>query len=146
MNDKWHYRFLELARQIASWSKDPSRQIGAVATRNKQILSVGYNGFPRHIEDTHARLNDRETKYKFMVHAEQNLIYNAVHNGVSLENASLYVWGLPVCSECTKGIIQAGIKHVYWSCHESTIPSNWLESYELTKEFFSEANVTIERL
>ena len=112
MSNKWDLRYLELARTVGTWSKDPSSQIGAVAVGSKgQVLAQGYNGFPRGIFDGGARLNDRELKYKYIVHAEQNLIYNATYNGVSLDQSTIYVTGLPVCYECAKGVIQVGIKH-----------------------------------
>ena len=96
---KWNKRYAELAKQIAGWSKDPSRKIGAVAVGDKgQLLAQGYNGFPRGIKDTDERLNNREEKYKYVVHAEMNVIYNASHSGVSLDGADLYVYGLPICS------------------------------------------------
>ena len=114
ISDKWISRYLTLAKDISTWSLDPSRKIGAVAVGSKgQILSQGYNGFPRGIKDTEERLNDREQKYKYVVHAEMNVIYNATFNGVALDGAHLFVYGLPVCSECAKGIIQVGVKKVY---------------------------------
>ena len=62
---KWHKRYLNLAKEVSTWSKDPSRKIGAVAVGSKgQILSQGYNGFPRGIEDDGWRLNDRPTKFR----------------------------------------------------------------------------------
>ena len=144
MSDKWDERFLLLAREISTWSKDPSTQIGAVAVRDRQILSVGYNGFPRGIEDTPERLNHRETKYKYVVHAEQNLIYNAVNNGTSLKGSDLYVWGLPVCSECAKGVIQAGFSKVYWSTvSNKTIDKRWETLYNSTVEMFNEVGIEV---
>lgn len=138
---KWTKRYLQLAREVSSWSKDPSRKIGAVAVGSKgQILSQGYNGFPRGIRDDDSRLNDRETKYKYVVHAEMNVIYNATFSGVSLDGASLYVYGLPVCSECAKGIIQVGIKDVHIFIDQD-IHISWLESWERTKSMFEEAGV-----
>jgi len=138
---KWTKRYLQLAREVASWSKDPSRKIGAVAVGSKgQILSQGYNGFPRGIRDDETRLNDRETKYKYVVHAEMNVIYNATFSGVSLDGASLYVYGLPVCSECAKGIIQVGIKDVHIFIDQD-IHVSWLESWDRTKSMFEEAGV-----
>ena len=109
----WDKKFLKLAAEIATWSKDPSRQIGAVAIGpNRNMLATGYNGFPRGVYDTEDRLTDRNEKYKFIVHAEMNCIYNATHNGVSLDGAHLYVHGLPVCHECAKGVVQVGISRV----------------------------------
>lgn len=138
---KWNKRYAELAKHVASWSKDPSRKIGAVAVGAKgQVLAQGYNGFPRGINDSAERLLNREEKYKYVVHAEMNVIYNASYNGVSLDGADLYVYGLPVCSECAKGIIQVGIKKVYIFCEEK-IPSTWYESWYRTKAMFDEAGV-----
>lgn len=136
----WDVRYLELAEQVSSWSKDPSRQIGAVAVGTKgQVLAQGYNGFPRGIKDSSLRYNDREMKYKFVVHAEQNVIYNATYNGVSLDGATLYVWGLPVCSDCAKGVIQTGIKRVVMPLQE--IPDHWVDSWALTQLLLNEANI-----
>ena len=138
MTDSWIKRYINLAKEVSTWSKDPSRKIGAVAVSSKgQVLATGYNGFPRGMFDTAERYNNRELKYKYIVHAEMNCIYNATYNGVSLDGASLYVWGLPPCSECAKGIIQVGIKNVYWSCEEE-VPPKWIESLQLTKEMFYE--------
>ena len=137
---KWDVRYLNLAKEVSTWSKDPSSKIGAIAVGSKgQVLSQGYNGFPRGIFDGGARLKDRELKYKYIVHAEQNLIYNATYNGVSLDGATLYVTGLPVCSECAKGVIQVGIKRVVMP--EQDIKENWKESWNYSKVFFNEAGV-----
>ena len=104
--DKWDGRFLDIAREISTWSKDPSRKIGAIAVRDRKILATGYNGFPKGIEDTPSRLNIREIKYQYVVHAEMNCIYNAAENGVSLRDSTLYIFGLPVCGDWALGIIQ----------------------------------------
>lgn len=138
---EWGNRYLSLAKEISTWSKDPSRKIGAVAVGSKgQILAQGYNGFPRGILDSADRYNDRPTKYKLVVHAEMNVIYNATFNGVSLDGARLFVYGLPVCSECAKGIIQVGIKAVTIYTDE-IVPDIWTQSYETTHALFEEAGV-----
>jgi dCMP deaminase len=139
--NKWARRYLDIAKSVATWSKDPSTQIGAVAVGDKgQILSQGYNGFPRGVKDTDNRYNIREEKYKYVVHGEMNCIYNACNSGVSLNGATLYVTGLPVCSECAKGIIQVGIKKVVME-YPKNIPDNWRKSLEFTEQMFSEAGV-----
>ena len=141
--NKWDTRYLELAERVASWSKDPSRQIGAVAVGSKgQVLAQGFNGFPRGIVDTADRYNNREVKYKYVVHAEMNVIYNATYNGVSLDGSTLYVSGLPVCSDCAKGIIQVGISRVVMK--EENIPQHWAESWGMTAGMFDEANINWE--
>ena len=134
-------KYLELAGHISGWSKDPSTKVGAVAVGgNGQILSQGYNGFPRGISDSDDRLNTREEKYKFVVHAEMNCIYNATLNGVSLKDADLYVYGLPVCSECAKGVVQVGIKRVFMCC-PAEINHKWRDSFKVTSAIFQEAGI-----
>jgi len=143
VSDEWHERYLNLAREISTWSKDPSRKIGAVAIGSKgQVLAQGYNGFPRGIDDDPVRLENRELKYKYVVHAEMNLIYNATYNGVSLNGSTVYVTGLPVCSECAKGLIQVGVKEVIMPAEDiSTALDTWKESFELTTALFEEAGI-----
>ena len=143
LSNKWDIRYLELAERVSSWSKDPSRQIGAVAVGSKgQVLAQGFNGFPRGIVDTADRYANREIKYKYVVHAEMNVIYNATYNGVSLDGSTLYVSGLPVCSDCAKGIIQVGISRVVMK--EQNIPQHWAESWGMTAGMFDEANINWE--
>ena len=138
--NKWSERYLNLAKEISTWSKDPSKKIGAVAVGSKgQVLSQGFNGFPRGIKDSNGRLDNREEKYRYVVHGEMNCIYNACHNGVSLDGATLYVYGLPVCSECAKGVIQVGIKKVIMQ-YEDEVPQ-WEESYKITEAMFREAGI-----
>lgn len=139
--NKWTRRYMDMAKEISTWSKDPSKKVGAVAVGAKgQILSQGYNGFPRGVKDTDDRYNVREVKYKYVVHAEMNCIYNACHTGASLDGAVLYVYGLPACSECAKGIIQVGISKVIME-YPKDLPKQWEESLVLTKEMLREAGV-----
>lgn len=142
---KWRNRYLLLAKHFSTWSKDPSTQVGAVAVSdNGLILSEGWNGFPRGIQDTPGRLGDRQTKYDYMVHAEKNLIYNATRNGISLLNSNLYVYGLPVCSECAKGVIQVGIKSVYVLTDSMNVRDTWVESWKKTTDMFDEVGISYE--
>ena len=143
LSNKWDYRFLDLAQLISTWSKDPSKQIGAVAIGdNRQILAQGYNGFPRGVIDSEDRYEDRQRKYELVVHAEMNVIYNASYNGVSLDGATLYVHGLPVCSDCAKAVIQVGINRVIM---RKQVPEDrWLESWMRSREMFKEAGVHYE--
>ncbi len=139
---KWDQRYLSLAKEVSTWSKDPSTQVGAVTVGSKkEVLSQGFNGFPRGIHDTDERYNNRDIKYKLVVHAEMNAIYNATYSGASLDGATLYVYGLPICSECAKGIIQVGIKKVV--VEKSKELDNWNESVQLSKEMFDESGVEL---
>lgn len=107
--NKWHDRFLELARHVAGWSKDPSTKVGAVIVDGKRrVISMGFNGFPRGVEDCEWRLADRPIKYAHVVHAELNAILAAP---LSVEGATIYVTHQPCCG-CAKAIIQAGIRAV----------------------------------
>lgn len=144
VTSKWQKRYIELAKEVSSWSKDPSRKIGAVIVgEHGQILSQGFNGFPRGVFDFDERYNDRPTKYKYVVHAEMNAIYNATLNGVKCHGASLYVWGLPICSECAKGIIQVGIKEVHVPQEAFGVNPMWDEAFEFSKSMFEESGVKI---
>lgn len=140
---EWDIRFMRMAREVSLWSKDPSKKIGAVAIDpiKKIELSKGYNGFPRKIFDTEERYADRKTKYKFVVHAEMNCIYNATYVGACLDGAYVYVYGLPVCSECAKGLIQVGIKRVYVIAEHIADRPEWKESWINTLEMFNEAGI-----
>jgi dCMP deaminase len=137
----WGNRYTCLAKEISTWSKDPSTQVGAVVIGNNgEVLSQGYNGFPRGIKDTAARLKDRERKYNLVVHAEMNAIYNAGLNGVSLKGSTLYVYGLPVCNECAKVIIQVGIDKVI-ATRPADYNEKWDDSIKDAKALFKEAEV-----
>ena len=138
----WHNKYCRLAKEISTWSKDPSTQIGAVVVgEDGQILSQGFNGFPRGINDSEERLNNRERKYELVVHGEMNAIYNATLNGVSLKNSTMYVYGLPTCNECAKGIIQVGIKKVVVTRPDLKHNVAWEESIKNAKALFKEAGV-----
>jgi dCMP deaminase len=140
LSNKWNKRYLALAEQISTWSKDPSRQIGCVAVGDKgQVLAQGYNGFPRGIKDSPEIYNNRELKYKYIVHAEMNTIFNASYNGVSLDGATLYVHGLPCCSDCAKGIVQVGIKQIFMN--KQDVPDTWQTSWDLSQSMFDAAGI-----
>jgi dCMP deaminase len=136
---KWDKYFLDIAKSSATLSKDPSSKLGAVAVRYQNILSTGFNGFPRKVLDLPERYNDRDTKLKFVVHAEMNCIFNAARNGVSLAGATLYVDGIATCADCAKGVIQSGIAKVIM--RYKPMKSHWTEQFELTKTMFKESGV-----
>lgn len=147
INSKWDHRFMRLAREISTWSHDPSSKIGAVIVNDdRRILATGYNGFPRGIDDTEERLNDREQKYSLIVHGEMNSLLNALYSGVSVKDATIYVWGLPVCSECTKSVIQSGIKRVVITYPELA-PQKWQNQWkELSWPMYNEAGVSVTKM
>lgn len=108
--NKWDSRFFDLAKHVANWSKDPNTQVGAVIVNDlHQVLSIGYNGFPRGVQDTPSRYEERGCKHSFVVHAERNALDNAF---TEVRGASMYVTLFP-CNECAKGIVQKGIKRLF---------------------------------
>jgi len=107
-----------------------------------EIRATGWNGFPRGVNDTEERLNDRPTKYKFITHAEANAIANAARSGVALEGCSLLVTALHPCNDCAKLLIQSGIKKVYAPLPE--IDGRWADSFEVAATMFREAGVEVE--
>ena len=141
--DKHDEKYLDLARFFAGWSKDPSTGVGAVAIGARgQVLAQGYNGFPRGVIESGSRLENREVKYRYVVHAEMNCIYNAGYNGAKLDGSTLYVHGLPVCNECAKGIIQVGITRVVGPKNGfDVVPERWKVSVLETHSMFDEAGV-----
>ncbi len=143
MNEKWMHRFMRLAKEVSTWSKDPSTRIGAVIVDDeRRILSTGYNGFPAGIADD-SRLLNREEKYPLIIHGEANAILNVVGNGVSIKNANLFVYGLPVCGECAKLVCQSGIKKVVMG-PKSKFSGNekWMNAWtNISKPMFDERGI-----
>ena len=142
MSEKWDKRFLALASHIAGWSKDPSTQVGCVVVGpDREIRSTGFNGFPRGIEDSIARLENRELKYPLICHAEENAIMHAARIGISLKGCTAYVtW--PPCSRCARSLIQAGVDEVVYPA-ESEIPERWDDDFEIATSMMNEAGLAV---
>ncbi|GAV05698.1 hypothetical protein RvY_15790 [Ramazzottius varieornatus] len=110
----WEEYFMSVAFLSAQRSKDPSSQVGAcIVDEENKIVGIGYNGMPTGCSDDELPWAREglylETKYPYVVHAEQNAIMN--RNAASLKNCIVYV-GLFPCNECAKLCIQAGIKEI----------------------------------
>lgn len=141
----WNGRFLNIAREVASWSKDTSSKVGCVIVDSeKSIKTTGYNGLPRGVDDTVAGRNERPEKYRWFSHAEANAISNCSRMGVSSENCVIYVTH-PPCAACARSIVQAGISEVVIPKESLTedFLSRWGEEYEVSKQMFSEAGVRL---
>lgn len=143
--DRWDRKYLDLAKFVSGWSKDPSTKVGAVLV-NYDIGQefIGYNGFPRGVEDLPERYEDRELKYKLVVHAEVNAILKA---GNLARGSSLYVYPSfsfpPICNECAKVAIQAGISEIVGFKPDLNDPrvQRWLNSISVSKTMFEEAGI-----
>ena len=142
MSAKWDQRFLELAKHISGWSKDPSTKVGCVVVgEDREIRSTGFNGFPRGIKDDDERLLNREQKYPLICHAEENAIMHAARIGLSLKGCTAFVtW--PPCTRCARSLIQAGVVEVVYPA-ESEVPERWLEDFETSTQMMNEAGVRI---
>ncbi len=144
MDSLWDKRFLDLARYVAQWSKDPSTQTGAVIVDPfRRVLSLGFNGFPRGVIDSPERLNDREIKYKMIVHCERNAI---VYARTSVVGATLYTWPFASCSPCAGMVIQAGITRCVAPTPSDDILSRWRNDLEITGQMYKEAGVMLDIL
>ncbi len=134
----WDRRFVELAQLIAGWSKDPSTQCGSViVTPDRRVVSMGYNGLPRKVRDIPARDDDRELKYKLIMHSERNTLLFAQE---PLNGYTIYNWPMISCATCASMIIQSGITTVV--APYSNNP-RWQEDFELSKQLVDEAGVEL---
>ena len=133
---KWDERFLDLAAHVGSWSKDPSTRVGAVIVRpDRTIASVGYNGFPRGVDDTYGTRDDKLLR---TVHAEMNAILSA---NEKLTGCTVYVYPLCPCSNCAAAIIQAGITTVVHPLHKPR--AEWEASFMASADMFMQAGVRL---
>jgi dCMP deaminase len=110
----WDELFILQATVIAHKSKDSSTKVGCVIVSDDNvILSTGFNGFPRGIEEKNEARWKRPEKYHWVEHAERNAIYNAARHGIKLAGARAYLnWEPKPCADCTRALIQAGIKEI----------------------------------
>ena len=158
----WDELFIGIAELTSKRSKDPSTQNGACIVKNNKILSIGYNGLPYNLSDdgynTYAGVNDlklensdcmydywgKPQKYEFVVHAEENALFNAT---TDLTGSTLYLYsekGYYPCSKCARGIVQKGIIKVVM---KTAIQNNTSEyDWSYTKHMFKQAGIEIKIL
>lgn len=140
----WDEYFLNIAEQVKLKSKDKSTQIGAVIVgRNKEIVSTGYNSFPRGIDDSVIERQERPEKYFWFEHAERNAIYNAALIGASTEGCTMYLSCEVPCADCTRGIINSGIREIVCKQERVTHQDKWLESSQRSLTMLNEAGVKV---
>lgn len=138
-------KFVRVAEAIASLSKDPSTKVGAlIIDDDANIISTGFNGFPRGVSDMSERYQLRELKLKLVTHAEGNAIAQAARAGHKTYGANLIVTALYPCTNCAGLIIQAGIKRVFapvMDPHEAN--QFWFEEQAVSKMMFEESGITV---
>lgn len=150
MSERWDRHFLGLSLYHSRLSKDPSTRVGSVIVGpDHEILSAGFNGFPRGIADAPERLGDRETKLRLMVHAEMNALLAAARTGMRLKGCTLYlaatddsgmVWGGCPCTRCTVEIVQVGISEIV-TYPLKTVPSRWHDDISFARSIVDEAGI-----
>jgi dCMP deaminase len=137
--EKWDLRFLALAKFISTWSKDPSTQVGAVIfDKDNRIISMGYNGYPTGVPDED--LENRERKYKTIIHAETNAIIFAKRD---LSDCQIATYPFMPCSNCSSAIIQSGIKRVIYPRVSEEKALRWGDSFGIALEQFRNAGVEV---
>ena len=141
LKDKWIRRYSDLAKVMASYSKDRSTGVGAIIfdLETKELVSTGYNGFPRNVDDDIDERHERPQKYLWTEHAERNALYNALRNGANVAGKGMMCTMFP-CADCARGIIQSGIKILYTPLPDS---ARWNDSHKVARDMLSESGVFI---
>jgi dCMP deaminase len=141
---KWDTFFFDTAKRVAEMSKDRSTKVGAVLVRDRKIISTGYNGFPRMIDDNVESRHERPAKYQYTEHGERNAFYNAAFDGVKTEGSILYVIPFAPCADCARAIIQCGVEEVHIEI-DSTLDAvkRWQGSNDIALELLDEAGIVV---
>lgn len=141
----WDEYFINIAEQVKLKSKDNNTKIGVVLVgKNNEIVSTGYNSFPRGINDDVAERQEKPEKYFFFEHAERNCIYNAARIGVSTLGTTMYMTCGISCADCARAIISAGVEKIVLRSGKGAMSPKWQESAERSNQMFKEAGIIIE--
>lgn len=142
---EWDIYYMGFADHAKTKSKDPSTQVGAVIIDGDgNIVATGFNGFPRGVMDLEERYGDRGTKLLMAEHAERNAIFAAARKGNSVKGCTMYLSGLPPCSDCARAVIQAGISRLI--IRSAEIPERWKITCEMAILMLNEAGVEVQSL
>ena len=139
---QWDERFMALAEHVGSWSKDRGRQVGcAIVAPDNTVVAIGYNGFPRGLDDDNEERHSRPAKYLWTEHAERNAIYAAARKGTPIVGCRMYLPWFP-CADCARGIVQVGLVEVIGRQPELSDP-RWGPDFKVSLELLEEAGVSI---
>lgn len=137
----WDDTFIDICDVVSRRSKDESTKLGCVIVGpSKEIRSVGYNSFPRGIDDNNPKRQLRPAKYFYFEHSERNALYNALLTGTSVEGCICYVSFYP-CADCARGLIQAGVSEIV--CRSDVVPERFRENCTASEEMLREAGVFV---
>lgn len=135
-------KFFPVASALALLSKDRSTKVGAVALgEDYEILSTGYNGMPRGVDDEVEHRHERPVKYYYHSHAEENLVAQAARNGVRLKGSTVLVTSLFPCTTCSRLLIQAGVVRII--APRPDVDPRWAEQAEHAIVMLREAGVEV---
>lgn len=138
--NKWDKRFMNLAKHIATWSKDKRTGVGAVIVNDKKkVLSLGFNGNPRGVRDDIEEREKKPEKDYYVIHAERNALDEAE---TSLVGATIYCTFF-TCATCAHGIIQKGLKKVV-APEPNWEDKRYADSQKAAMNMYKEAGVEVE--
>jgi dCMP deaminase len=141
----WDEYFINIAEQVKLKSKDNNTQIGVVIVgKDNEIVSTGYNSFPRGINDDIDERQEKPEKYFWFEHAERNAIYNAARIGVSTLGTTMYMTCGISCADCTRAIINSGISKIILRSGRGATNPKWQESAQRSEQMFKEAGTIVE--
>lgn len=149
----WDAYFIKIMYMVAEKSKDPKTKIGAVLVKDKRIVSTGYNGLCRGVNDNIPERSVRPAKYSWYEHGERNAIYAAAFYGIATEGTTLYTNGVP-CIDCARGVIQAGVSKIIVhkayedmsasAARQKSNESQWKGHNDVSLTMFKESGVIVE--
>lgn len=144
MKIEWIKHYQDLAQVVKNKSKDESTQIGAIIIgQDKQIVSTGYNSFPRGINDDLPNRQERPIKYFYMEHAERAALFNAALNGVSTKGCSMFLTCDIPCTACSRAIINCGIAEVWYVSGGGSRSPKYKEEEMHSRQMFEEAGIKL---
>lgn len=132
--------FMGIARALSILTDDTNTGVGCLIVKDNKIILHGVNQLPNGVKKTNERC-EKPLKDKWMVHSERNVIYKAAKEGIMTNGCKMYVTYFP-CHECSRAIIQAGIKEVVAPKPDLT-HQKWGESWATSIEMLNECNVKV---
>lgn len=140
----WDEYFIKICEIVALRSKDTSMKVGCVIVgTGHEILSTGYNSFPRGLNDYVKSRYERPEKYYWFEHAERNAIYNSARHGIKLLDSTIYISLFP-CPDCARAIVSVGCSKVVVKA--SNIPERWQYAMGKSRELLIEAGIEIKEI
>lgn len=144
MANKWDVFYLKMAQLVATMSKDPSTQTGAVIVRpNRSLCSTGFNGFPQTMEDKPEWYANRDEKYSRVVHCEVNAV---VFSREPVNGYTLYTWPFASCDRCCVQMLQAGITRFVFPEPSADALTRWAAAFVKTKDYITSSGATWEEI